>query len=115
MMNQNRFFSYLNVGLPEDILRLKMSGSFERAVRLIDARLENEPFGAFGQLLASRAGDHAALARGISLYKEQALALVQKEIPDFTEQEWGALMEAGRIDWIFLEGQERFLSSFLLL
>lgn len=112
MMNQNRFFSYLNVGLPEDILRLKMSGNFERAVRLIDARLENEPLEPLANCLRAEREIMLRLPGEYPYTKEQALALVQKEIPDFTEQEWSALMEAGRIDWIFIEGKERFLSSF---
>ena len=38
-MNINDNFEFLNVGLPEDILRRKTWGDFEGAVRLIDKRL----------------------------------------------------------------------------
>ena len=38
-MDINETFRSLNVGLPEDILRLKLYGAFDEAVRLIDQRL----------------------------------------------------------------------------
>ena len=38
-MKENQLFSYLNIGLPEDILRMKMHGDLDGAVRLIDKRL----------------------------------------------------------------------------
>ena len=41
-MNINDNFEFLNVGLPEDILRRKTWGDFEGAVRLIDKRLAGE-------------------------------------------------------------------------
>jgi len=41
-MNINDTFRYLNIGLPQDILRHKMNGNLEEAVRLIDLRLADE-------------------------------------------------------------------------
>ena len=41
-MNINDCFRDLNVGLPEDILRRKLHGDFEGAIRLIDRRLARE-------------------------------------------------------------------------
>ena len=38
-MDINNTFRSLNVGLPEDILRRKLYGDFEGAIRLIDRRL----------------------------------------------------------------------------
>ena len=38
-MRINDHFKYLNIGLPEDILRRKMYGDFEGAIRLIDQKL----------------------------------------------------------------------------
>ena len=35
-MIENNLLSYLNIGLPEDILRMKLHGDFDGAVRLID-------------------------------------------------------------------------------
>ena len=38
-MNVNETLRYLNIGLPDDILRRKTYGDFEGAIRLIDRRL----------------------------------------------------------------------------
>lgn len=43
-MNINNSFRYLNIGLPEDILRLKMNGDFKEAIRLMDLRLAEKIF-----------------------------------------------------------------------
>ena len=40
-MDINESLRYLNIGLPEDILRKKMYGDFEGAIRMIDRRLQN--------------------------------------------------------------------------
>ena len=40
-MDINESLRYLNIGLPEDILRKKMHGDFEGAIRMIDRRLQN--------------------------------------------------------------------------
>ena len=37
-MIENNLLSYLNIGLPEDILRMKLHGDFDGAVRLIDRK-----------------------------------------------------------------------------
>ena len=41
-MNLNDTFRYLNIGLPQDILRHKMAGHLDEAIRLIDLRLADE-------------------------------------------------------------------------
>ena len=38
-MIENNLLSYLNIGLPEDVLRMKLHGDFDGAVRLIDRKL----------------------------------------------------------------------------
>ena len=40
-MNENDLLSYLNIGLPEDVLRMKLHGDFDGAVRLIDRKLSD--------------------------------------------------------------------------
>ena len=41
-MNINDTLQFQNVGLPEDILRLKHHGDYANAIRLIDYRLKTE-------------------------------------------------------------------------
>ena len=40
-MIENNLLSYLNIGLPEDVLRMKLHGDFDGAVRLIDRKLSD--------------------------------------------------------------------------
>ena len=51
-MDINESLRYLNIGLPEDILRKKMYGDFEGAIRMIDRRLQdpNLPEGEWREL-----------------------------------------------------------------
>ena len=41
-MNLNDTFRYLNIGLPQDILRHKVAGHLDEAIRLIDLRLADD-------------------------------------------------------------------------
>ena len=42
VMSMNDYFGNLNMGLPEDILRRKIYGDYEGAIRLIDRRLARD-------------------------------------------------------------------------
>ena len=84
-MDINETFRSLNVGLPQDILRLKIYGDFDEAVRLIDQRLArpNIPQGLRSCMTAQR----EMMLRTPPDYpysREEALALVRERIPDFT-------------------------------
>ncbi len=111
-MNQNHFFADLPMGLPEDILRLKMHGDFEQAIRHIDARLQMDLPGPMANCLRAEREIMLRLPEEYPYTKEAALQLVQREIPGFSMQELDALLSEGRIDWILIKGEPRFLSSF---
>lgn len=112
-MNINDSFRYLNVGLPEDILRRKLHGDFEGAVRLIDRRLamDNIPEGLRACLTAQR----EMILRTPPDYpytRETALARLRNYIPDFTEAEFDERVDAGKIGWIYIDGEMRFFARF---
>ena len=112
-MNQNHLFWYLPIGLPEDLQRLKMQGEFEQAVRLIDLRLKEENIPQ--QMKYAMMAEREIMRRLPAEYPytiEQAMEHIRREIPDFSLGEFEALMDAGRIDWLYLHGQVRILSSF---
>ena len=73
-MNENDLLSYLNIGLPEDVLRMKLHGDFDGAVRLIDRKLS-------GPLLPDgRTGNDSAHAFRLSFYPRRC---TQKDpVPD---------------------------------
>lgn len=112
-MHINDTFRYLNMGLPEDILRRKLGGDLAGAVRLIDRRLvqDNIP----EEMRFCMTAEREMISRLPDDYpytKEQALALVREHIPDFTEEEFEERVDAGRIGWICLDGEQRFFDRF---
>ena len=97
-MDVNETFRSLNVGLPEDILRRKLYGDLEGAVRLIDMRLARGdiPQGLRDCMTAQR----EMMLRTPPDYpytREQALARVRSHIPDFTQEEFDQRVDDGRI------------------
>lgn len=112
-MSINDTFRSLNVGLPEDILRRKLYGDFAGAIRLIDQRLarEDQPQGLRDCMIVQR----EMMLRTEPDYpfsKEEALAVVREYIPDFTEEEFDQRVDAGKIGWIYVNGQMRFFNRF---
>ena len=93
----NETFRSLNVGLPEDILRRKLYGDLEGAVRLIDMRLARGdiPQGLRDCMTAQR----EMMLRTPPDYpydRAQALARVRAYIPDFSQEEFDRRVEIGR-------------------
>ena len=139
MKNYNECFRSLNMGLPDDVERLKAAGYYEEAIARIDAYLaedwtqtqngpysngltarpENEPQNPTPQgvealrdaLLAQREIMRRIPAQYIWT-KEAALVELQRLLKDFTPEEFDALDQAGRMDWRFVEGEKRYLDRF---
>ena len=112
-MSVNETFRSLNVGLPEDILRRKLFGDFEGAIRLIDRRLAREdlPRGLRDCMTAQR----EMMLRTPPDYpfdRAQALTRVREHIPDFSEAEFDRLVDDGKVGWIYLRGEPRYFARF---
>lgn len=103
----------LSVDLPEDILKRKWYGDFMGAQRLIDIWLGRDiPSGLREKLKLER-----EILKRLPLeypysYKE-ALGKLQELVPDFAEEEFRTLQDQGRIDWIYVDGEERFFNRFV--
>lgn len=112
-MHINDTFRYLNMGLPEDILRRKLYGDLEGAMRLIDRRLS-------GELLPQEMRFNLTAQREMMLRmpddypytREEALTVIREHIPDFTEEEFEERVDVGRIGFIYLKGERRFFNRF---
>lgn len=104
---------YLSIDLPEDILKRKWHGDFQGADRLISLWLERG--------ISERLRKKLILEREILkrlpleyLYTyEEAFAKLQETVPDLTEEEFRTLQDQGRIDWIYVDGEERFFNRFV--
>ncbi len=112
-MPQSDTYKTLMVSLPPDVARRAAWGDLDGAERLIAHYLER---GCEPMLQARLEAELDRLRRLESNYpydRPAALALIRREWPDFPEERFDALVDAGRIDWRYVNGQERFHSGFL--
>lgn len=109
----NESFRYLHMGLPPDILRRKLCGDIQGALRLIDRRLsmEQTPL-ALRHCLTAQREMLLRLPEEYPFTRNQALAKIRKYIPEFTEEEFEERVEAGTIGWIYVNGSIRFFGRF---
>ena len=109
----NSYFDSLAVVLPEDIEKLKWRGEFDRAVRRIDSRLEKD----IPQALRKRLMiEKEILKRMPGQYPytwAEALGILRDNVRDFKDCELETLWEEDAADWIYVDGEVRFRSSFL--
>lgn len=112
-MNRNKDIGFLDIGLPEDIAALKAAGYFDEAIRLIDMRLADAKTPApLAACMRVEREIMLRLPRNYPYSFEEALQLVRKDIPDFTEEEFKHLEDINRIGWIFINGQKRYFGRF---
>ena len=112
-MNIYDTIAYQNVGLPDDILRRKLHGDFAGALRLMNRRLNDPKTAQAMKYCLTFQKEMLERMDGQFPYtKEEALAIVRMDIPDFTEEEFCELMDNGDIRWIYADGEERIFSRF---
>ena len=112
-MNINDTLRYQNVGLPEDILRMKHHGDFDGAIRLIDFRLKDENLpNALRCCLQVQREMLVRLPEEFPFTCEEALAIIREHIPDFTEEEFYRILGERRIRWHYIGGEMRIFNRF---
>jgi transglutaminase-like putative cysteine protease len=112
-MGINDNFRYLNIGLPEDVARRKAYGDFEGALAAIDRRLRRaDTPEAMRRCLTAQRELICRLPADYPLTRGDALALARKSIPDFSEEEFDALVDDCRIDWIYVRGVPHYFNRF---
>ena len=112
-MNINDTVTYMRVELPEDILRRKLHGDYEGAIRLIDRRLQetNLPEALRESLLLQKKLCQELPAE-FPYTKKEAMAIIHQDIPDFTEAEFQELVDQRNIRWIYINGEEHYFNRF---
>ncbi len=112
-MNVNEQFKYLNIGLPDRILRKKNYGDFEDAMGMIDVLLDSgKGTEGFRACLRVQREIMARLPEDYPYTFDEAVELAQSYIPDFTAEELKGLEKEGRIDWIYIDGVPHYFSAF---
>ena len=140
MYDWNEAVRSLNVGLPDDIARLKAAGYYQEAIARIDRLLAedwtNTQNGPASNGIAPPEGyvppenptPHGvdALREALTVQKEimrrlpgeycwteaEAIARMQERVRDFTAEEFKKLDWEGRMDWRFVEGEKRYQARF---
>ena len=139
MKDLNEAFVHLNVGLPDDVERLKAAGYYKEAVARIDEYLaedwtetQNSPrsqgleMPEYEQTANPVPHGVDALRDALLVQKEimcrlpqeycwneaQAVARMQGLVRDFTVEEFRQLVHEGRVDWRFVEGEKHYLDRF---
>lgn len=104
---------YLAVELPEDIARWKWYGDFDRALRLIEKRLSHELSLALRKRLELEREILKRMARRYIYSPEEALEILQGTVRDATMEELERYQDENATDWIFVNGQPRFIDNFM--
>ena len=112
-MNPNQDYLRLMDALPADVERRKAAGDIGGALRLIEGYLVAGTHPELEPRLRVEAHRLPLMEKNYIYTKAQAMAMVREEWPDFTEEQFDALVDRGRIDWRYINGEMRFLGSFL--
>lgn len=111
-MNQE-YIKTMAIALPEDVLKAKWCGDFDRAMRLIDRKLVSEKT---PECLKKRLELEKEILQRLPLdytyTQEEAVQLVRKDIPDFTSEELDELRDCGKVDWIYIKGETVYSNRF---
>lgn len=112
-MNQNEDFRHLMDALPADVDRRVKAGDISGALRLIEGYLVSGKQPELEPRLRAEKVRLARLADNYPLSKEEALAQVREEWPEFTEEQFDALVDRRRIDWRYVNGRVQYHDRFL--
>ena len=112
-MSINDMFAFQNVGLPEDILRLKHHGDYENAIRLIDFRLQEDDLPrSLRCCLQLQREMMVRMPAEFPYSYEEALAIIRQHIPDFSVEEFDRIIAQRKIRWCYVNGEFRIFNRF---
>ena len=87
-MNPNSKIKFQNIGLPEDILRMKHHGDYENAIKLIDIRMQDTNLPkSLRCCLEIHREMMVRMALEFPYTYSEALSIIREHIPDFTKEE----------------------------
>lgn len=112
-MDCNAQLAALPAGAPDDVERLYQAGYFAAAERRIGALLAEDRLPPMAKAaLQARAEQMRRLPENYPYTRAAALEHLRREVPDFTEAEFDALVDSGHIDWRFIEGEPHYQERF---
>ena len=112
-MNINDTLQFQNVGLPEDILRMKHHGDYENAIKLIDIRLKDENLPqCLRYCLQVQREMMVRMPIEFPYSYDEALAIIREHIPDFSKEEMDDIIAQRKIRWSYVNGEFRIFNRF---
>lgn len=112
-MGANDYLYDLAIGLPGDVERRKQHGDFAGAIRLIDRRLNEDVPAPLKRCMLAQREIMLRLPADYPFDRAAALALLRRELPDFSDAEFDEFVDANKIDWIYIDGEARYFRRFL--
>lgn len=109
----NNDYRFLALGLPAEIDRLKQAGHLREAIHACDELLAGDITPELAACLRVERHRMGRLAQQFCVTRAEALAAIRTEWPEFTEKRLDDLIARKRIDWRFIDGEQRFLANFL--
>ena len=106
-------FRHLDVGLPPEILRLMDAGYLTQAVAACDRLLEQNSEPSLAACVRAERYRMLETPLHFSVSRDQAIAMIRGEWPEFTEEQFDDLINRKRIDWRFIDGELFVLDNFL--
>lgn len=99
--------------LPEAIEKEKWCGRFDRARAMIKRRLDDEAeLSALKKRLMLELNNLDYIESRYNISEEEAIERVRKKIPDMTSEELERMRLEDRIDWMYINGQVRYIDDF---
>ena len=112
-LSQNEDFRHLMDALPADVDRRVKAGDITGALRLIEGYLSAGTQPELAPRLRAEQVRLSRLEENYPLTKEEAMAQVRTEWPEFTEAQFDALVDHRRIDWRYVNGRVQYHDRFL--
>ena len=106
-------FRHLDIGLPPEILRLKDAGYLSQAIEACDRLLAQNPDSSLTACVRAERYRMIETPLHFSVARDQAIAMIREEWPEFTEEQFDDLINRKRIDWRYIDGELFVLDNFL--
>lgn len=98
--------------LPEDIEKLKWYGDFDSCIALIDRRLCEDIPEVLKEKLRMEKVQIRRMMTNYTITEEEAHKILRENLRDYREDELKVLRMENLVDWIFVNGEIRYIDSF---
>ena len=103
---------YLQIPLPEELLKLKWFGDFERMNKIIEMKLSKDISIGLKKRLIHEQEIIKRMPKEYPLSYQEALDICCSKFIDFKEEELIQLQDENAVEWIFINGKPKFRSDF---